>query len=75
MSEFESEIKSGKMYVAGNDVAGHSVLVTRKKSDAFQGGDGAFEHYLRHLVFTLETTVRAMQHGQEKWVWIMDMAG
>ena len=39
--------------------------VTRKRSDAFQAGE--FTSYLRYLVFTLETGVRAMKDGQDKW--------
>jgi hypothetical protein len=31
------------MYVAGNDSEGRSILVTRKKSDGF---DGRFDHYV-----------------------------
>lgn len=41
--------------------------VTRKRSDAFQPGE--YTSYLRYLVFSLETAVRAMKHGQEKW-WV-----
>ncbi len=35
--------------------------------------EGGSEHYLRFLAFTLETACRAMDRGQDKWVWIMDM--
>jgi hypothetical protein len=27
------------------------------------------------MVYTLESAVRAMERGQEKWVWIMDLDG
>ncbi|EFJ50825.1 hypothetical protein VOLCADRAFT_88143 [Volvox carteri f. nagariensis] len=67
------QLGSGRMYTAGNDPAGRSILVTRKRSDAFQAGEHSA--YLRFLVFTLETCVRAMKGGQEKWVWLMDMRG
>ncbi|GLI58713.1 hypothetical protein VaNZ11_000466 [Volvox africanus] len=74
VAEFgENELSSGRMYVAGNDPAGHSILVTRKRTDAFKEGESSA--YLRFLVFTLETAVRAMKNGQEKWVWLMDMRG
>ncbi|KAG1668883.1 hypothetical protein FOA52_016052 [Chlamydomonas sp. UWO 241] len=71
VSEFEPEIKSGKMYVQGNDAAGRSILVTRKRSE--QPSDLGFDHYMRHLAFTLETASRQMKGGAEAWVWIMDM--
>ncbi|GLC43886.1 hypothetical protein PLESTB_000919300 [Pleodorina starrii] len=74
LAEFSGRhLDSGRMYVAGNDPAGRSILVTRKRSDAFQAGEHAA--YLRFMVFTLETCVRAMKNGQEKWVWLMDMRG
>ncbi|PNH09922.1 Random slug protein 5 [Tetrabaena socialis] len=68
-----ASLQSGRMYVAGNDPSGKSVLVTRKRADAFQPSESA--SYLRYLAFTLETCARAMQGGQEKWVWLMDMRG
>ncbi|KXZ55859.1 hypothetical protein GPECTOR_2g1410 [Gonium pectorale] len=74
IGEFDGRhLSSGRMYIAGTDPSGKSILVTRKRSDAFQAG----EHpaYLRFLVFTLETGVRSMRDGQEKWVWLMDMRG
>ena len=71
-SEFPNEIKSGKMYIAGNDTQGRSVMITRKKSDGF---DGDHEQYMRHLAFVLDTACRAMKNNQESWVWIMDMRG
>jgi hypothetical protein len=58
---------SGKLYVYGNDKNGRSVLITRKKSDAFKAGE--HDHYMRHLAFTLETSCRQMQRGAESWVW------
>lgn len=38
-----TELGSGKMYVAGNDSEGRAILVTRKKSDGF---DGNFDQYV-----------------------------
>ncbi len=49
------------------------VQVLRKRADTV--APGQHEAYLRYMVFTLESACRAMQQGQEKWVWIMDMAG
>jgi hypothetical protein len=49
------------------------VQVLRKKADTVQAGQAGA--YLRYMVLTLESACRAMQQGQEKWVWIMDMAG
>ncbi|KAG2451489.1 hypothetical protein HYH02_004087 [Chlamydomonas schloesseri] len=74
IGEFDGRtLSSGRMYIAGNDASGKSILVTRKRSDAFQAGE--YTSYLRYLVFTLETGVRAMKDGQDKWVWLMDMRG
>ncbi|KAG2498276.1 hypothetical protein HYH03_003537 [Edaphochlamys debaryana] len=74
IGEFDGRsLSSGRMYIAGNDPAGKSILVTRKRSDAFQAGE--YDSYLRYLVFTLQTGERAMQGGQDKWVWLMDMKG
>ncbi|GIL98390.1 hypothetical protein Vretimale_3725 [Volvox reticuliferus] len=74
LAEFGAhQLSSGRMYIAGNDPAGHSILVTRKRSDAVKEGESSA--YLRFLVFTLETAVRAMKDGAEKWVWLMDMRG
>ena len=94
-NDFAKDIAACKMYVAGNDEQGHSVLVqlapallfwhpwrqcsplwlrkqiTRKRADRVDNPDG----YLKYMVYSLETAVRAMQQGQEKWVWIMDLAG
>ena len=72
MSEFSNEIKSGKMYISGNDSEGKSVMITRKKADGY---DGNYDHYIRHLCFVLESACRAMKGDQESWVWIMDMKG
>lgn len=47
--------------------------MTRKRADGFVAGE--YDHYMRFLSFSLETCVRNMKGGQEKWVWIMDMAG
>jgi len=33
------------------------------------------ENYLRYMMFVLETAVKNMKHGQEQWVWILDLAG
>ncbi|GAQ80813.1 Sec14p-like phosphatidylinositol transfer family protein [Klebsormidium nitens] len=71
--EFPDEFAAGKMYVGGRDTQGRPVLITRKKADAIQAGQ--HERYLRHLVFTLESTVAAMPPGVEQWVWIMDLQG
>jgi hypothetical protein len=60
-------------YVAGNDPAGRPVLVIRKRADKME--ETTATAYLRFLVFSLETAARAMQQGQERWVWIMDMKG
>ncbi|GFR46882.1 hypothetical protein Agub_g8523 [Astrephomene gubernaculifera] len=74
IAEFSGhQLSSGRMYIAGNDPSGKSILVTRKRSDAFQSGE--YSAYLRFLVLTLETGVRAMKGGQDKWVWLMDMKG
>ena len=49
------------------------LLLLRKRADTVQAGQ--HEAYLRYMVFTLESACRAMQQGQAKWVWIMDIAG
>lgn len=72
IADFSSEIELGKMYVAGNDSEGRSVMITRKKTDGY---DGHYDQYLRHLCFVLETACRSMKQGQESWFWIMDMRG
>lgn len=45
----------------------------RKRADTVAPGQLTAD--VRFMVFTLESACRAMQQGQEKWVWIMDMAG
>lgn len=73
LAEWDPELSTGRMYVAGNDGAGRAVMVTRKRADRIHPGE--HERYLRFFLWTLEAAVCCMQQGSEQWVWLLDLAG
>eukprot|EP00775_Hariotina_reticulata_P002131 gene2131-2450_t len=64
--------KNGWVYVDGNDEAGRTIVMFRKRRDKLAPHE--HEPYLRYMMFVLETAVKNMRHGQEQWIWVLDLA-
>lgn len=47
--------------------------VNRKKADRITLDEA--DDYVNFLVLTLDTTIKMMPLGVEKWVWILDLNG
>ncbi|KIZ00857.1 Uncharacterized protein MNEG_7107 [Monoraphidium neglectum] len=72
LSDYDSFLAEGWIYLLGNDDAGHSVMMLRKRASRLE--DDRQENFLGFLVLTLESSIRMMKHGQETWTWLLDMS-
>lgn len=51
----------------------HAMQINRKKAVPITLDEA--EDYVNFLVLTLDTTIKMMPSGVEKWIWILDLNG
>ncbi|GBF97594.1 hypothetical protein Rsub_10730 [Raphidocelis subcapitata] len=73
LSDYDEFIGEGWMWLAGNDDAGATVLMCRKRRTRLE--EDRVENFIGFLTVLLESSVRNMRNGTEKWTWVFDMAG
>jgi len=71
LDDFSGDLKTGFIYVAGNDSEGRSIVVLRKRTCKLLPSE--VDQYLRYLMFTVESAVRNMKNGAEQWVFVIDL--
>lgn len=64
-------LRDGWMYVDGNDAEGRAVVTFRKRRDKLPLCEA--DAYLRFMMFTVETAIKNMKNGQDRWIFILDM--